>query len=62
MNMINRCVNANDEVCKFPDCKCTEAVFTGVLVPKENEMPIQFVEPEQSAFTRWVFQRFGVAK
>jgi hypothetical protein len=60
--MINRCVNANDEVCKFPDCKCAETELNGIPVAQYKDMPIQFVEPEPNAFTRWVFQRFGVAK
>jgi len=68
MNMIKRCVGANDELCKFPDCKCAETELCGVPVSqykdpiRSNEMPIQFADNEIGRFQRWVNQRFGVAK
>lgn len=43
MNTINRCLNANDEICKFPECKCAEVGLVGLPV-----IDMKFLEEEST--------------
>jgi len=56
---LKRCVGANDELCKFPECHCAQTGLIGLPVIDipfmdsqiKGDMPVEMTEPVKSVIS-----------